>query len=209
MSNPFDDDIEQAQKIKDFVKTNGIPIVIAVALSISGIVGWRWYQERQEVSATEAADLYQEYRTARGLSEPVDEYLQSLEQDHRNSPYRAFALLHEAKEHAQAEEWEAMLPLLDEALRLTKGNLISGEFALRKARVEIQLERYDEALQTLASVRGSGYRSMALDLSGDIHRVRRELGAARKAYEAAIENLSPSLSSNAITQKLASLPKTP
>ena len=209
MSNPFDDDIEQAQKIKDFVKTNGIPILIAVALSIAGIIGWRWFQDAQEVSATEAADLFQEYRTAAGLSEPVDSYLQSLEEDHRNSAYRAFALLHEAKKHAQADEWESALPLLTEAHRLTKGTMIAGEITLRKARVEIQLDQLDEALNTLAGIRGSGYRSKALDLTGDIHRTRGEVDLARTAYESALEDLSPSLSPVSIQQKLASLPSTP
>lgn len=205
MSNPYDEH-EQAQKIKEFITTNGIPILIAIAVSIAGIIGWRWFQDYRQESAELASSHYQDFLTARGLKEPLEDYIETFGEEYPKSAYRIFALLYDAKSATESEDWPRALSILENALELAGGTAMEDLIRTRKARVEVQLEAYEEALATLAEVKGAGFLPRAAELSGDIHRVRGEHSLAREAYQKALDTISPSMSPGAISQKLASLP---
>ena len=205
MSNPYDEH-EEAHRIKEFITTNGIPILIAVAVSISGVLGWRWYQDHQQETAEAVSSHYRDFLTARGLKEPLDGYLETFVTEYPRSAYRVFALLYEAKSATESEDWSRALGGLEDALELAIGTALEDLIRTRKARVEVQLEAYSDALATLAEVKGAGFFPRAAELSGDIHRVRGEHSLAREAYQKALDTISPSMSPVAISQKLAALP---
>jgi len=78
---------------------------------------------------------------------------------------------------------------LSEAVDIASNDLLLDLSRIRLAKVQYQLEKSREALETLQKVKSKGYLSWALELKGDMHVDLRELELAHQSYEAALKEL--------------------
>lgn len=198
---------EQAERIRQLWRDYGLTIVIALVLGIGGIIGWNLFQEHRVEVSQERADVFVDFETARGLMGPADEIAQDIEERYPNSSYQMFVLLYQAKDAVDEGNYELALEHLSGALDLAKDKTFRSMIRMRKARVEFQLDRLDDALATVGQV-GAGYELLALELTGDIYRAREEIELAATAYRDALELSDSFFDEQRINSKLSSLPRT-
>ena len=201
----FISDEEQAEKIKSWVTSYAFPVLTVVLVGIAGVVGFRYYQDYVEEKSQDAADLYYEFLTARGLEESAESYFERLNSEHKESAYRVFALLYQAKDAVEKSDWDTAIAHYEAGLSISRDWAIQDVVRIRIARLEIQLERYDDALATLTNVKGSGHTSLVQELTGDIYIAKGDLAAARKAYQSAIDNATENRPSEVLRLKLSSV----
>lgn len=198
---------EQAERIRQLWRDYGLTIVIALVLGIGGVIGWNLFQEHRAEVSQERADVFVDFETARGLMGPADEIAQDIEERYPNSSYQMFVLLYQAKDAVDEGNYELALEHLSGALDLAKDKTFQSMIRMRKARVEFQLDRLDDALATVGQV-GAGYELLALELTGDIYRAREEIELAATAYRDALELSDSFFDEQRINSKLSSLPRT-
>ena len=202
-------DEEQVDRIKKLWKDYGITVVVALTIGIGGTVAWDYFKAYQVGQSQSASNLYASYLEAVALGEPTESFVDELESDYGNSTYFAFTLLRQAKAEVDAANFEAAHESLSKALDVAIGSPIGDLIALRKAKVEFELENYETVLTTLQEIETSGYRWQALMLKGDVHFQNNDLDAARDAYQSAKDQLPAGVESDIVDMRLASVPPSP
>lgn len=198
---------EQAERIKNWLKEHGLSIGLLIVVSLAGVVGWWYYQEFRVEDRQEAANLYFDYVEARALGEPVEEQLMKLRDEHSKSTYLVYTLLYEAKDAVENEAYEEAIDTFGEAIEATSNDTLRDLIVTRQARIQAELERYDDALATLREVETEGFKALALEIQGDIHSRQGNINDARVAYLAAKEALNQGQSEEALQTKIASIPE--
>jgi predicted negative regulator of RcsB-dependent stress response len=178
-------DEQQADRARNWLRTNGVFIAAGVVLGLGGLFGWQQWQDYQTRIAGEASVIWEQLRSAvegERFSE-VDETLARLEKDYARTPYldQARLLLAQMEMDRNApDEAIAQLQLLvksggDPQLRRV------GE--LRLAQVLAYQGRYDEALAALGSKDETSFASLYHDQRGDILFFQGQLEDAASEYE--------------------------
>ncbi len=177
-------DEEQLDKLRKWWEDNGLAMVGAVVVAVAGVIGWNWYGTERSETIAATSDLYVDYLEAEGAERETIEA--TLAAEYPDSVYRVFVLLRNAKAEADAENPEAALGILNEALPLVDEETLADVIRIRIARLQQELDQSEAALGTLGGVRSLGLRSQVQELKGDIHMARGERALAHEAYSAAL-----------------------
>ena len=180
-------DEEQLEKLKGWWRENGAFILGALALSLAGLAGWRWYDSARIEEMQSASELYGTFLAA--SDEARTEFAAQLDAEHPDASYRAFSLLHRASEAAAEGDIEDALGNLGALLDAEVHPWLKDLARLRLARLLQEQEQGDAALAALAEVRSPGFSGQASELKGDIHLLRGERELAHEAYVAAFLDL--------------------
>ena len=151
--------------------------------------------------------MFVEFENARGLFGDVEEITANISDAYPNSSYEMFIHLYAAKDAADESNWEEALNQLVQALEITTDQTYGDIIRLRKARLEIQLDRSQEALATLSDV-GAGYEQVVHELTGDIYRADNQIELAVAAYENAKTVANSWVDTRRIDSKIYSMPAT-
>jgi predicted negative regulator of RcsB-dependent stress response len=181
-------DEEQLERIKQWWKKNGTPLLVGVVVAIAGVLGWRSYQSSVADEIAGASDLYEAFLAA-DLSDR-EALAGQLDEQFPGTSYQVFSLFHRAKVSLDAGDTEAAAAHLTLAVDASPSTLLTDMARLRLARVLHQLDRTDEALTHLGSIRTDGFRSYVQELQGDIHLSRGDVVEAHEAYESALGDLA-------------------
>lgn len=206
MSDIFGDE-EQAARLRQFWKDYGIAIVGGVVLAIGAVIGFQLYQDYRLDNRIAAADLFHEFEIRRGVGGDVDEVLSRLETEHPDSHYRVFARLFLAKDATDEKNYVLALDHVTAALEIAGDGPFADLVKIRKARLELQLARYDEALNSLASVQ-TGYETQVHELVGDIRLAQQAQLEALLAYESALASTEEMRATLRLEAKVAMIPAT-
>lgn len=192
-------DEEQLDKLKAWWRENGAFTLGALALSLAGLAGWRWYDSARIEEMQIASELYGTFLAA--SDEARTEFAARLDAEHPDASYRAFSLLHRASEAATGDIEDALgnlSALLDAEVHPWLKDLAK----LRQARLLQEQGQSDAALAALAEVRSPGFNDQALELKGDIHLLRGERELAHEAYVAAFLELQEDASRPILKMKI-------
>lgn len=182
MSDYLNDD-EQLARLKSWWDENGTSTIAGLVIVIVATVGWRWYGEHRDESIARASDLYEEFLAAEG--EQREALAARIGEEAAGSAYETFELMNSARTAMDAADYQAAGEHLERAVDAAPEPVLADLIRIRLARVQLQLDRSDAAMQTLGAVRGEGYRSLVAELKGDIHMARGERRLAHEAYLAA------------------------
>lgn len=181
-------DEQQADRARNWLKTNGVFIAAGVLLGLGGLFGWQQWQSYQERVAGEASVIWEQLRGAveGNRFNEVAETLTLLEKDYARTPYLDQARLLLAKmemDRNAPDEAIAQLRLLvqsggDPQLRRV------GE--LRLAQVLAYQGQYEEALAVLGNKDDTPFASLYHNQRGDILFSQGQLDAAASEYELAL-----------------------
>lgn len=177
-------DEEQVAKLKTWWDENGVSVIVTLVLVVAGVVGWRWYGNYQESRVARVSDLYEEFLASEG--EARDAAAASIAGEAPDSAYQALVMLRRSHEAVDSGDYAAAESFLQGAVESAPEPVLADVARIRLARVQQQLERSDDALETLAGVLGEGYRSQVAEMKGDIHLARGERAQAHEAYTAAL-----------------------
>jgi len=190
---------EQLSAMKAWWEKNGNRVtgaVLALALVVAGVQGWRWYQARQTseagviYSAVAQADQAKDVAKLRVLT---DEIISK----HADMPTAELAALLTAKAEIAAGNSKAAHSRLEWAASKGSDPLLRDLARLRLAGVQLDEKDYAAALKTLeAAPTGEAFSARFEDLRGDVLFAKGEQDAARDAYKKAAEAIAKQGSSS-------------
>jgi predicted negative regulator of RcsB-dependent stress response len=181
-------DEEQMARLKTWWEQYGRALVAALVLGVAGVIGWRWYDDTRQVDIAAASDLYADYLDTEG--EAREQFARNIAEQIPESAYHSLVLMRSARDSVAAEDFEMAETHLRSALAAADSDVLNDLINVRLAKVLQQRDKADEALQTLAQVRGEGFRPVVAELQGDIHLSRGERALAHESYKSALEGVA-------------------
>lgn len=184
---------EQLEAIKEWWRKNGNALLLALAIGIAAVAGWKMWQNHQASQRAAAANHYQELLQAMqnddaNKRESSMSYItDQLQKQYASSVYAVFGSLALAKEQLQSKaDQDKAITNLQWAYKHAQGQNLKTLINERLARAQFALGKLDQALNTLSSVKDPGaYKSQYEQLKGDIYRQQGKMDQARDAYKAA------------------------
>ena len=177
------DEHEQSERVRGWLRKNGVSIIAGVAIAIGGIAGWQWWQKQQ---GNELANANVQYQVV--LKQLQDKKLEEAAkgvkalENGKSSLYADLAAMQLAKAQVDAGK-------NDEALATLRGIQAEPEFKTaidqRIARLLIAGGKADEAIKQL----GSASDSASLEIHGDALMAAGKRDEARGQYEKALKTL--------------------
>lgn len=187
---------EQWERVKQWLRENGLWLLAGVAIGVAALVGWRWWEERVERRAVEASSRYQQVLEAFGRGDRTRgvTLADELRRDYASSPYADQADLVLARAFVEAGEFGKAVERLERVMNRSSDAELRHVARLRLARVQIAQGNTDQALATLAAEKSPGafapryaeVRGDALFAKGDRAAALREYRAARSADEGGV-----------------------
>jgi predicted negative regulator of RcsB-dependent stress response len=202
------DEHEKGEQVRAWLRQNGSSILGGVAVGLSLIFGWQWWQRTQVEHRITAATQFQalsvaadkaELDAAAGLSE-------ELAKRYSDTPYATLAALRLADAQVLAGEMDAAAESLAKAATLTEVPALKGLISMRRARLALASGKAEEALTFLDSIDAEMYAGLVAETRGDALSALGRSDAAREAYAQALTQLETGAPNRRIVElKLADL----
>ncbi len=185
----YETEEQQLEAIKNWWKQNANMIIGGVAIGISAIFGWQYYQDQTIVSQSNASVIYQQVMNSSQNIDSLSEQqgrVNQLQADYANTPYASLAALLLAKQHMAAAEFEKA----QQQLEWVVGNATQDEIQylaqIRLAKLFFSVQQADKALDILNKDFPPAFQSMAFELKGDVLLTQGNKPAAQQAYQQAL-----------------------
>jgi predicted negative regulator of RcsB-dependent stress response len=180
---------EQIDELKAWWKRYGnamLTVVIVASLTVSGVIGWRAYSDRQ---ALEAGELYTQLQGAVGANEPkkVQEIAAAIVDKYPRTGYAQFAALAAAKAAFDGGDRAAAQTQLKWVTERAKDDGTRDLARLRLGVVLLDDKKYDEALAALQATPVEAMAALYSDLRGDVLTAQGKAADARAAYQQALD----------------------
>ena len=180
---------QQVETIKRIWNEYGNSIIAGLTIGFAGFIGFNYYQDNKLQNEVATADAYQAI-VELNTEESADKFRQQGDKfltEHADSNYTVLTALTLAKDAASHKDWSKAEGYLTTAIEKSNDAAIKGIATLRKARVQLQQEKADLALATLAAPLAESFKSAAEEIKGDAYLAQEKTELARTAYQAAIE----------------------
>lgn len=178
---------EQWERVKGWLKQN-IPWLLAgVAIAAVGVLGWRWWQAREERQLLVAAASYDTLVKAfdKGDLAVVTAQADALAKDHPGTGYADQAQLAVARLLADTSQPAQAVTRLQQLLTTTDDPELALIARLRVARIQIDQKQPDAALATLAAAEPGAFAPRFAETRGDALLAKGDRDGALKAYREA------------------------
>lgn len=193
---------EQIDTIKAWWKQYGNTVILGVVLFISivsGIQGWRYYQNQQTAKAAAM------YESLQGAAERLDakqvrEIAGRLIEQYPRTAYASRAALAAAKFNYEAGDAKSAKAQLQWVLDRAKSDDIRDAARLRMAGMLLDEKNHTEALKLLESKHGTAFDGLYADLRGDVLLASGKPAEAQAAYKLALEKIGPASAYHGLVQ---------
>ena len=184
----YSSEAQQIEAIKKWWRENGLSVVLGLTLGVSGIFGWRYWQDVKMEQAEAASVLYSDMIAAivNENSTGARDYADRILADYRNTTYGVFALLALARLAVVDDDLEAAETHLRQALKQNKDNSFSHVIRMRLIRVLISQDKLGEASSLINRQEAGEFASGYNELMGDISALQGDIESARDSYQQAI-----------------------
>jgi len=180
---------QQAEKVRQWLRENGLFIVAGVVLGLGGLFGWQAWEQRSLETAADASVVWEQLRDAAEGQRynEVDQTLAILESDFTATPYLDQARLLVARIRMEQNDTAAAVAQLQQVATEGHDPNLRRLAEFRHAQIMIAEEDYDAALALLGEVEKSALAGLYHELRGDALFGRGDLQAARDAYQSALD----------------------
>jgi predicted negative regulator of RcsB-dependent stress response len=177
------DEHEQSEKVRSWLKDNGLGLVGGVVLGLSLIAGWQWWQRQQHQDRLQTAQRYQTTidQIHAGKLVPAQASITALS----GGIYGTLASLELAKAQLDAGQRDAAIATLRQVK--THDAVLSATITQRLARLMIDAGKAGEAVQLLPA---TSVDPVTLQILGDAHVALGHTNDARAAYARALGQLA-------------------
>ncbi len=180
---------EQLETLKAWWEEYGnlvVGAVVAVALAVAGVQGWRYYRHQQAVNA---ATLYAQLDGAARANDAkkVKDIAAQIVDRYPSTAYAGLAALASAKASFTTADLSAAETQLRWAAEHAKEPEQRDVARLRLAGILLDEKKPDEALKVLDAKPVDTYASLYADLRGDILASQGKRVEAKAAYQVALE----------------------
>ena len=177
------DEHEQSERVRSWLRKNGVSILAGVAIAIGGIAGWQWWQKDHSNQLAGANVQYQavlKHLQDKDLAQAA-KGVKALD-DGKANIYSDLAALQLAKAQVEAGKNEDALA----TLRAIKADPeFQPVIEQRIARLLLATGKTDDAIKAL----GTASDSTSLEIHGDALMAQGKRDAAREQYEKALKTL--------------------
>lgn len=178
---------QQVEAIKGYWQENGNTIIAGIVLGFAGFIGFNLYQDNQLENELAVSDSYQTLiENAAKDKTTFNESATQFINENSDTSYASLTALALAKEAAAEKNWLEAKTQLSAAIASAPSDGIKGIASLRLARVQVQLEEYEQALATLAQPLPVSFTAAVEETKGDTYLLQGKKELARNAYQAAI-----------------------
>lgn len=178
---------EQWERVKLWLRDNGLWLLAGVVIGVGALVGWRWWEQRVEQRAQQASARYEEILSAFNRSDRTRAFtlIDSLREDFPSSPYADQADLVGARDLVDQNELAKAAERLERVMRASKDDELQLVARLRLARVQLAQGNADTALATLDGVEAGAFGPRFDEVRGDARLAKGDRPGALAAYEKA------------------------
>jgi predicted negative regulator of RcsB-dependent stress response len=178
---------QQVEAIKGYWAQNGNTIIAGIALGFAGFIGFNLYQDNQLEQELAISDSYQ--TLIENSEKDAEAFVANGEKfisENGNNSYVTLTALALAKDAATHKDWPQVQKQLTTAIETAPTEGIKAIASLRLARVQVELEQYKEALNTLNSNLPESFTAAIEEIKGDAYLQQGKKDLARNAYQAAV-----------------------
>ena len=185
----FETEEQQIEAIKKWWKENSNMIIGGIAVGVSAIFGWQYYQGQSIVHTENASVLYEQVIVNLENPAVVNEQMarvNELQAEYSDTPYAGLgSLLLSKQQMASGEfvkaqqqlEWLASNAQQDEVKYLAK---------IRLARLLSNQQQIDKAMAILNESFPDSFKAMVYELKGDVLILKGDMSQAKSAYQQAL-----------------------
>lgn len=163
-------------------------VILAVALGILGVQGWRWWQAREAGDASVLFNAVSAAVKSNDVAKAKDASAQ-LEERYASTGYAPRAALLVAKLLFDTGDKPGATAQLQYVLDRSREDELKQIARVRLAEVQFDAKLYDDALRTLDAKHDEPFAGVYADLRGDILAAAGRSGEARTAYQTALTKL--------------------
>ena len=210
MNNVYENNMRFVPFLKFLDKYKKIIVAIFI-LVILAITFFIISKQIEKQNNEEASVIYSEWLEEISNENPsldnLNNILNQLLKDYKNTGYTKLALLSKANMDAKSNEFNQALENFNILIDLTDGfggNKIFNKMArVSAARILLTLDRYEEALKMIETYSSSGTNGYIHELTGDILVKQNKNNLAIAQYELAAAKYSDETSKSIISMKIA------
>ncbi len=198
---------EQVEKLKTWLRQNGMSIVFGIVIGVGGLGGFRYWQHHQETQAQQASSAYIRMIDAleAGNYEQLELHGNRIIDEHTDLEYAQLARLALARGHVEQNQFDAAQQALQAIVGTAAQSPIGYIARTRLAAVQLQQQQFDQALVTLSVEFPSEFAAQVDELRGDIYRRQGNTAGAIEAYRKAQSADPPPANAEFLRQKLDNL----
>jgi len=195
----YDSEEQQVEAIKQWVRKNGLPVLLTLAISIAGVMGWKSWTNAKNEQQEAASAIYQDMMDALVLvkntpTSGTDKQITTLQhlanqliEEYPRLQYAHFAALTLAKVAVEKGDLTGAEKQLQWVLAQDADKPLAGVATVRLARVMASQGHYDDALKSLETLADPSFQVLVEEVRGDIYLQKGDKNAARLAYQRSIE----------------------
>ncbi|HFD92425.1 MAG TPA: tetratricopeptide repeat protein [Gammaproteobacteria bacterium] len=200
----YETDDQQVEAIKKWWRENGKALIFGAVLAVAGVgVGSYWFQYqsgRAESASVEYGQLLSEL--GQDNREAVLKRGEFLVNTYPKTGYAALAALIVAKARVEAGEMAAARAQLQWVIDNADLPELKNVARLRLARIQLAEGNAQQALATLSGIEGNAFAAAAEEIRGDAYMAQGDTGAARTAYQKALDVSEPGSDTRLLRMKL-------
>lgn len=199
---------EQVEALRRWWNENGRWIIGGLVVGVAVLFGWRAWNSHQAEQAEAASTIYGELLTAveAGNRDRAMSLQDELAREFARTPYADQAGLALALLHINAGDPESAAGALTNVLAATGDEELAHVARLRLARVRLEQNQPEAALQVLAGAEEASFAPLYAHVRGDILIANGDLEGARAAYRQALAVGEPGvIDRNLVQMKLDAL----
>jgi len=179
---------EQAEALKKWFSENWLWMAAGVVIALLGLAGWQRYQAYRIDRGANAAQLLEQMTASAATDESkAASLLKQLSTDYAATPYADQAHLLIAQRDVQNGRFDQAAAELRVVMESGHDDQLRNVARLRLARVLIQLQKLDEALQLLNPEKAGAFAGSSHELRGDVFYAKGDRKSARAEYQAALD----------------------
>jgi len=184
-------DEEQVEKLKAWLKENGLSIVLGIIIGVGGIGGYNYWNQMQDTAAVQASGHFTRMISAleAGNADELRREADILVRDYGSTDYALMAHLALARQYVEDDAFDQAEQSLQQVVGSAAQKPLAYVARIRLAAVQLEQERYDQTLSTLAAEFPQEFQARVDELRGDAYarqgKVSEAIAAYRKAQSAA------------------------
>ncbi len=182
----YNNDEQQAEAIKNWIKENGRAVLLGAAIGLVGMFGWRYYNEYHQGKMEAASAAYD--LVIKELDQNKDKAFPAVSEfvsNYSGSAQGDLAALQLASAAVKAGKLDVAVTQLQTVA--DKGNAaVKPIAAIRLARVLGEQGKFADAQKRLDSVTQKAYKAVVAEVRGDLYLQQGDKNKALAAYQDAV-----------------------
>lgn len=195
----YETEEQQLDVIKQWLKKNGLSLLLAVTVPIAGFVAWKSWTGAQNEQREAASALYQDMIDAMALLKnaagnetekqrnTVQHLGNQLIEEYPKLQYAHFAALAQAKLAVEKGDLKTAEQKLQWVLEHDADKPLFNVATVRLARVLATQGQFDQALAALQGLNDAAFQALVEEVRGDIYLQKGDKEAARAAYQRSVD----------------------